>query len=128
MAEAGATLGLLLLSGTQERAQAAFLFAAGGAALGRTVVLFATGRGCLALCEDWGGLEGAGREAVLRERGVAGLAELRAAAVELGVRLIACDAGLRGEAVEAGRLMAGVEVAGVATWLAAVGAGQVLSF
>ncbi len=133
MAEAtpGAPLGLLLLSGTQERAHYALVLAAGAAALGRTVVLFATNRGCLALCRDWdgaGGLDGAERDAVLRGRGVAGLAELREAAAELGVRLIACEAGLRGEAIDPGRLLPGVEVAGVATLLAAVGpGGQLLS-
>jgi len=43
------------------------------------------------------------------------------------VRLIACEAGLRAEALDAGRLLAGVEVAGVATFLSAVGAGQIVA-
>ena len=45
----------------------------------------------------------------------------------MGVRLIACEAGLRSEALDAARLMPGVEVAGVATFLAAVGAGQIVA-
>lgn len=120
-------LGILLLSGNHERAHYAFVLAAGAAALGRSVVLFATNRGCLALARDWSGLEDAGRDEIVRIRGVAGLAELRDAAVELGVRLIACEAGLRAEAIDPSRLCPDVAVAGVATLLAAVGAGQLVS-
>ncbi len=58
------------------------------------------------------------------QAGVAGLDELREACAEMGVRLIACEAGLRAEAIEASGLLPGVEVAGVATFLSAVGAGQ----
>ncbi len=120
-------LGIVLLSGTHERAHYAFVLAAGAAALGRAVVLFATNRGCLALAEDWSSLAESGRDAVLRGRGVAGLSELREAARELGVRMIACEAGLRAEAIDPASLPPHVEVAGVATLLAAVGAGQLLS-
>jgi uncharacterized protein len=45
----------------------------------------------------------------------------------MGVRMIACEAGLRAEGLDATRLIAGVEVAGVATFLAAVGAGQIIA-
>ena len=120
-------LALLLLSGSQERAHYAFVLAAGGAALGRRVVLFATNRGCRALCRDWSALDDAARDAVLRARGVAGLSELREAAVDLGVRLIACEAGLLAEAVAREDLLAGVEVAGVATFLEAARRGQIVS-
>ena len=123
----GDPLALLLLSGSQERAHYAFVLAAGGAALGRRVVLFATNRGCLALCRDWSALDDAPRDAVLRARGVAGLAELRKAAAELGVRLIACEAGLLAEAIAREALLEGVEVAGVATFLEAAGRGQIVS-
>lgn len=95
--------------------------------MGRQVVLFATNAGCRALFTDWSGLKDAGRDARLRKAGVAGLEELRAAAQEIGVRLIACEAGLRAEGLDQARLMPGVEVAGVATFLSAVGAGQVIS-
>ena len=61
------------------------------------------------------------------QRGVAGLDELREASREMGVRLIACEAGLRAEGLDAARLMPGVEVAGVATFLSAVGAGQIVA-
>ena len=95
--------------------------------MGRDVTLFATQGGCHALLADWSGLDGAARDAVLEARGVAGLATLREAAQELDVRMIICEAGLRGEGLERQALMAGVEIAGVATFLAAVGDGQFLS-
>ena len=77
-------LGILLLSGTHDRAHYAFVLASGAAALGRQVVLFATNSGCHALFTDWSGLTDATRD----ER---------------------------------------VRAAGVATWLAAVGSGQIVS-
>ncbi len=120
-------LGILLISGTHERAHTAFVLAAGAAALGRPVVLFATGAGCRALCTDWSGLEEAGRDAAVRARGVAGIGQLRESAVELGVRLVACEAGLRIDAIAPELLLPSVEVAGVATFLEACGAGQMLS-
>ena len=45
----------------------------GAAALGRRVILFATNAGCHALLADWSGLEDAGRDGVIRARGVAAL-------------------------------------------------------
>jgi peroxiredoxin family protein len=120
-------LGVLLLSGAHDRAHYAFVVASGAAALGREVVVFATNAGCRALCGDWSGLDGAGRDAVVRSRGVAGLAELRDACTQMGVRMIACEAGLRSEALDPGLLLPSVEVAGIATFLAAVGPGQVIT-
>ena len=46
------SLGVLLLSGAHDRAHYAFVVAAGAAALGRSVVLFATNAGCHALIRD----------------------------------------------------------------------------
>ena len=120
-------LGVLLLSGAHDRAHYAFVLASGAAALGRRVVLFATNAGCHALFTDWSGLTDAARDDRVRAAGVAGLAELREASQEMGVRLIACEAGLRAEGLDAARLMPGVEVAGVATFLEAVGAGQIVA-
>ncbi len=120
-------LSILLLSGEHDRAHYAFVLASGAAALGRRVTLFATNGGCRALQVDWSTLDGAGRDAVLRGRGIAGLGELRDAAVEMGVRLIACEAGLRAEVLSPADLLAGVEVAGVATFLEAAGTGQIIS-
>ena len=120
-------LGILLISGTHERAHYAFVLASGAAAVGRLVTLFATNAGCRALAADWSGLDDAGRDAAVRTRGVAGLAELRDAAVDLGVRLIACEAGLRMIGLDAALLLPAVEVAGVVTFLVATAGGQVIS-
>jgi peroxiredoxin family protein len=120
-------LGILLVSGSHERAHYAFVMATAAAALGRDVVLLATNFGCRALLADWSGLQGAGDDQVVRDRGVAGFAELRGLAGELGVKLIACEAGLRAAGLAAEALLAGVEVGGVASFLAATRGGQMLS-
>ena len=91
------------------------------------MVLFATNAGCRALFSDWSGLTDAARDERVRAAGVAGLAELRDAAHELGVRLIVCEAGLRAEGLDPASLLPGVEVAGVATFLSAAGAGQIVA-
>ena len=118
---------MLLLSGAHDRAHYAFVLTSGAAALGRRVVLFATNAGCHALFSDWSGLTDVARDERVRNAGVAGLAELREASQEMGVRLIACEAGLRAEGLEPAQLVPGVEVAGVATFLEAVGAGQTIA-
>jgi uncharacterized protein len=120
-------LGVLLMSGSHDRAHYAFVIASGAAALGREVIVFATNRGCQALCRDWSGLSDAGRDARIRSRGVAGLDTLRGACAEMGIRLIACEAGMRAEALDASMLLADVEVAGIATFLSAVGTGQIIT-
>ncbi len=129
MSEAGGDerLSLLLLSGSHDRAHYAFVLAAGAAALGRRVQLFASNAGCHALMADWSGLTGSGRDAVIQARGVGGLGELREACVELGVTLLVCEAGLRAEGLGSAGLMAGVAVAGVARFLGDAGGGQIIS-
>jgi predicted peroxiredoxin len=99
-------LSILLISGGHDRAHYAFVVAAGAAALGRRVQLFATNGGCRALMRDW---------------------SLRAACVELGVTLLVCEAGLRAEAIDPRALMAGVEVAGIARFLADAAGGQFIT-
>jgi peroxiredoxin family protein len=121
------TLGVLLMSGSHDRAHYAFVVASGAAALGRKVILFATNRGCLALCRDWSGLSEADRDARIQARGVAGLDTLRDACVDMNARMIACEAGLRAEALDASLLLPNVEVAGIATFLSAVGTGQIIT-
>ncbi len=124
---AAGTLGILLVAGTHERAHTAFMLAAAAAAMGRHVVLFATSQGCRALREDWSELDDVGRDAAVRRRGVAGLGELRDSARELGVRMIACETGLKAETIEPASLYAGVEVSGMATFLEATAQGQMIS-
>ena len=121
----GASLGILLISGGHERAQYALMMAAGAAALGRDVVLFATNEGCRALMP--GVLAGDAREAEAVAKGVAGVGELAEVLAELGVRRIACEAGLRMIGAEGLALAEGVEVAGIATFLEAVGTGQIVT-
>ncbi len=120
-------LGILLISGGHERAHYAFVLAAGAAAIGREVCVFATNAGCFALMRDWSPLEDAARDSTIRAAGVAGLDELRQAAAELGVRLLVCDAGLRMAGLDAAALCDGVEVAGVPTFLSAAAGGQIVT-
>jgi peroxiredoxin family protein len=119
-------LGILLLSGDHERAHYALVLATGAAALGRDVTLFATNAGCRLFLAGQP-LVAEPREALLASRGVAGIATLLDAAAELGIRRIACEAGLRAEAIPARELLPGIEVAGVVTFLGAVGAGQIVT-
>lgn len=117
-------LGILLISGGHERAHYAFMLAAGAAAIDRSVVIFATNDGCHALTEA---ATQDRRETEIEARGVAGLASLREACVELGVRLLVCDAGLRIAGLAPQQLLPGVEVAGIPSFLAAVGRGQIVT-
>ncbi len=121
-------LGLILLDGSHARAHFAFSLAAGAAAMDRPVTLFASGAGLLALCRDWSGLGDAAHDAVLIARGVAGLDVLREAALSLDVRLLACEAALRGEAIMPSALLHGVRIAGIATFLVELHGAQLVSF
>ena len=118
------TIGILLISPGHERAHYAFVLAAGAAAIGRQVILFATNAGCHALCADL--TQFAPDDDSARALGVAGLAEVREASIELGVRMIACEAGLRLAGITA-PLAETVEIAGVVTFLEATGGGQVIT-
>ena len=119
-------LGILLISGSYERAHYAFMLAAGAGAIGRRVVLFATNCGTHALCRDWSALADI-TDAESRSRGVVGLDELRDAAAELGTELMACDSGLRLAAVDPAALLPGVAVGGIPAFLSALGSGQVIT-
>jgi predicted peroxiredoxin len=119
-------LGILLISGEHERGHYALMLATAAAAIGRPVTLFATNAGCRLLLRD-APLERDAREEKLSRSGVATLAELMEAAQALGIRLIVCEAGLRAESLLENPLAEGVEVAGIVTFLGAVGSGQVIS-
>ena len=121
------TLGILLISGSYERAHYAFVLAAGAGAIGRKVVLFATNQGCRALLRDWSSLDGAAEDAAVRARGVAGLGELRDAVIELGGRLLACDSGLVMAGLDPAALIEAAAVAGVPSFLAEAGSGQIVT-
>lgn len=122
-------LGIVLLSATYERAHYALMMATAAAAVGRPTVLFATMGGIAAFTRGgWQGLPGAEADATHQARGVAGFAELLAAAVELEVRLIVCEAGLKALAITADALDPDLpgEVAGLATFYDAVGDGSIV--
>ena len=121
------TLGILLISGTHERAHYAFVLATAAAAIGRTVTLFATNDGCRALLADWTTLTDATRDTTLPPLGIATLEDLRSAAIDLEIRLIACESGLRMAGLETAPFADTVEIAGVVTFLAAVGGGQIIT-
>ncbi len=120
------SLGILLESGGHARGHYALVVAAGAAALGRAVTLFATNQGCLLLAQPCPLLADP-REAQVTANGVAGVGTLLEACAELGVRRIVCEAGLKAEGLAGLALAPGVEVAGVATFLEAVGDGQIVS-
>ncbi len=119
-------LAILLISREHERVHYGFVLAAGAAALGSKVLVFATNGALHGFCADWSGLADTGRDQRLRQAGVAGIEELREAALALGVRLMACEAGLRAEAIPPGRLLPAVERGGVAAFLADAG-GRVIT-
>jgi peroxiredoxin family protein len=123
-ANSAATIGILLISGGHERAHYAFVLASGAAAIGRRVVVFATNDGCRALLR---GDEYTAEDRAMQARGVATLAELREACAELGVTLVACEAGLRTAGLDAAALLEGVTVAGVVSFLAETGDGPVIT-
>ena len=126
MSEKRPPLGILLLDGGHERAHYALVMASGAAALGRDVVLFATNGGCRLLLADCPLLQDP-REAHLAARGVAGIGTLLGAITALGVQRMVCEAGLKAEDLGAAPLADGVERAGVASFLAAIGSGQIVS-
>ena len=117
-------LGVLLISGGHARAHYAFVVATAAAAIGRDVTLFATNDGCRALLADLAAFEI--EEEVTRRLGVGGLLELRLAAFELGIRVIACESGLRMAGVTE-PLAQGVEISGVVSFLSATAGGQVIT-
>ena len=102
------------------------LLATAAAALGRPVTLFATNAGCRLLLKA-APLERDPREAELARAGVATIAILMEAARALEIRRLACDSGLRVEGLANEALAEGAEVAGIVTFLGAVGTGQVIS-
>lgn len=118
------TLGILLISGGHDRAHYAFLVAAGAAAIGRDVVVFATNYGCAAMVADLSRYTAEENQVI--STGVASLEELRSAAGELGVRKIACEAGLRMAGIDE-TLDNAVEIAGITTFLEATRHGQLIT-
>lgn len=122
-------LGIVLFAGDFARAHYALMMANAALAIGRPTILFATMGGIGAFGRaGWRALPGAEADSRLRAQGVAGFAELLAAALELGLRLIVCEAGLRAKNLGADALdpaLAG-EIAGLVTFYEAVGDGSIV--
>ena len=131
-------LPVVVFSGDFERVHYALAMAAAAAALGKAATLLFTGPAVHALAAAMDGEEpgwralrsGDGRsgsqvDADHRGRGVAGFEELLAACAELGVRLIACEMGMRTAGLDRAALRVDivVEEAGLATFLADASAG-----
>jgi peroxiredoxin family protein len=124
---------LILLSGEFERVHYGLVLASAAAAIGKSATLFFTNRALQALravgpdgAPGWRSLvgsEGSTGGAVddeFRARGVAGFDELLSACIDLGVRFIACEMGLRTMGMPASELRADapIEIAGAVTLLA----------
>lgn len=110
---------IIVRSGEYEDAHFALAVAAATAAVNRPAVLFFTMSGIRALAGPPPDLDDWARDAVNRERGVGDFETLLQACVELGVRFIVCEMGLRSLAIDRTTLRADVPftVAGIVTLL-----------
>ncbi|WP_291366370.1 DsrE family protein [Acetobacter sp. UBA5411] len=106
----------LLCDNDFNRLHAAFMLAASALALNRSVIIFATGPGVLALCREseiiW-----EKEERQLSMQGVATLATLRDALLSMNARLLVCETGLRRTGKTEADLVEEVEVIGMPTFL-----------
>ena len=123
-------LAVIVQSGGYDRVHYALVLASATAAIGRPAILFLTGRALRALLAGDGwrtldpaddGTAPAARDTVLAGRGVGDFETLLSACSDLGVRIIACEMGLRAEGLEGAALRPDltVERAGVVTLLTA---------
>ncbi|APH60456.1 DsrE family protein [Granulibacter bethesdensis] len=120
-------VGLILLSGDYARVHFGFSLAAGAAALGRKVVIFASAAACPALMRDWSALEGASRDQDACAKGVAGLEELRDALSLFDIPMILCEAGLKMADLMPQDVLPGVRIGGIAGFLEASQGCQIVS-
>ncbi len=124
-------LSLIVYSGAYDRVHYALVLASAAAAIGTSATLFFTMDGCRALLQSgWRGLPldqptargfqtGGEMDDDFQIRGLADFEQLLAACVELRVRFIVCELGLkaRGLAIEALRADLPIEIAGAVTFL-----------
>jgi peroxiredoxin family protein len=112
-------LSVILRKGDYESAHYALALVSAAVAVNKPAVLFLTMGGIRALMgppppvDDWG------RDALNKQRGVGDFETLLQACVELGVRFIVCEMGLRSLGIDASQLRADVPftVAGIVTLL-----------
>jgi peroxiredoxin family protein len=117
MSEGG--LSIIVRSGKYEDAHYALALAAAAVAVNKPAVLFFTMAGIRALTGPPPALEDWARDAINKQRGVGDFETLLQASVELGVRFIVCEMGLRSLAIDRTTLRADVPftVAGIVTLL-----------
>jgi peroxiredoxin family protein len=117
MSEGG--LSIIVRSGKYEDVHYALAMAAAAIAVNKPAVLFFTMSGIHALQGPPPPLEGWERDAQNKQRGVGDFETLLQACVELGVRIIVCEMGLRSLAIDRTSLRADVPftVAGIVTLL-----------
>ncbi len=128
-------LALIVHAGSYERVRFALATAAAAAAASRPTTLFFTMDACYALTPERGwqhlaSTQGAEEEdRTLQAKGIAGMEDLLSACVELGVRIIACEMGLRAHDLERDALREdlSVEEGGIVSLLSEdSGKGQIL--
>ncbi len=122
MSEGGLSIGglaIIVRSGKYEDVHYALAMAAAAIAVNKPAVLFFTMSGIHALTGPTPMLDGWERDAVNKQRGVGDFETLLQACVELGVRFIVCEMGLRSLAIDRTSLRADVPftVAGIVTLL-----------
>ena len=117
MSEGG--LSIIVRSGKYEDVHYALAMAAAAIAVNKPAVLFFTMSGIHALIGPPPPLDGWERDALNKQRGVGDFETLLQACVELGVRFIVCEMGLRSLAIDRTSLRADVPftVAGIVTLL-----------
>lgn len=151
MAADAPALSIIALSGDYERVHYALATAAAARAIGRDVILFFTHGALQALTRDAGGRAGwetlpadaqatddaaatrglgnagggASRDSRFKERRIGDFETLLSACVELGVRFIVCEMGMRAQGIDPATLRRDVpcETAGIVTLLDATPAG-----
>ncbi|MBS0538425.1 MAG: DsrE family protein [Proteobacteria bacterium] len=115
----GGGLSIIVRSGKYEDVHYALAMASAAVAVNKRAVLFFTMAGIRALTGPPPALEDWSRDAQNRARGVGDFETLLQACVELGVRFIVCEMGLRSLAIDRTTLRADVPftVAGIVTLL-----------
>lgn len=116
------SLSIVLHSGEYERAHYALAMASAAAAIARKTVILFAGEGVASVVAAAGWLqldEAPERDALFRQRGIAGFEELLGACRDLSVRLIVCETALRAAGLDAAALRTDLtlEVGGIVTLL-----------
>jgi peroxiredoxin family protein len=105
-------LSFIVHSGDYGRVHYALVMASAAAAIDKAVTLMFTMDGARTLLADGapGAPDWSGAEAANAANGIATVAEMLAACVELGVVFMACDMGLKACGIERGDLRADIEI------------------